>query len=73
MSQPVTHQVFILVTWDYAYDDDGKVKDAMNLVRAYSDRREAISIYKEAVAIRDAAYLYVTDEMGNFNIILELD
>jgi hypothetical protein len=64
---------FILVTWDYAYDDDGQVKDAMHLVRVYSDRREAIAIYKEAVAIRDAAYLYVTDEMGNWNIILELD
>jgi hypothetical protein len=67
------HQAFILVSWEYAYDDEGQVKDAMHLVRVYSDRSQAIAVYKDAVTMRDAAYLYVTDEMGNWNIILELD
>jgi hypothetical protein len=73
LESPVVHQVFILVTWDYEYTEDGQVKEATPLVRTYPDRSQAVGIYKDAVTIRDAAYLYVTDEMGNWNIILELD
>ena len=73
LEAPVAHHVYILVTWDYEYTEDGQVKDAHPLVRSYDTRRQAIGIYKDAVTMRDAAYLYVTDEMGNWNIILELD
>lgn len=73
LESPVVHQVYILVTWDYEYTEDGQVKDVDPLVRWYHTRSQAIEIYKDAVTIRDAAYLYVTDEMGNWNLILELD
>lgn len=69
----MTHNVYILVTWDEDRDLDGNVRDVLPMVRHYEDRGTAMEIYKDAVVIRDHAYLYVTDEMGNFNIILELD
>lgn len=54
--------IYVLVTFD----------QGMPLVRSYEDRREAMEIYREAVAIRDHAYLYEIDDSGGHNLILEL-
>lgn len=67
------HQVYILVTWDEDRDDEGNVRDVLPLVRSYEDKDDAMGAYRWAVTMRDHAYLYVTDEMGNWKIILELD
>lgn len=46
--------LWILVTWD----------EDMPLVRSYEDESDAIEALKDALPIRDKAYLYATDKFG---------
>jgi hypothetical protein len=67
--------IFILVTWDR--EDAAEIMasnkyGALPLIRNYSDRGEAMEIYRMAVNMHDSAYLYETDESGNIKLILEL-
>lgn len=56
--------IYILVTFD---------QGSFPLVRTYERREEAMEIYREAVVIRDHAYLYRIDDSGGHELILELD
>lgn len=57
------HKVYVLVTWD----------DDMPLVRSYEDEQDAAESYRYATEIRAAAFLYVTDESGRMDLILETE
>jgi hypothetical protein len=53
------NRIWILVTWT----------DGLPVTRNFHDGDKAISFYKHATQVRDAAYLYVTDESGRWEAV----
>lgn len=63
MSGQPPPRVWVVITWD----------DGMPLVRSYEDANDAAEVYRESTYMRDHAYLYVTDESGHMDLILEYE
>lgn len=62
-SAEVPPRLWVLITWD----------DGTPLVRTYEDDAEAAETYRDATIYRDHAYLYVTNESGHMDLILEYE
>lgn len=69
MSEPHA-KVYVLITWDRQTDHMGR-QILLPLVRTYEDGEEAAEVYGESRNHRDASYLYVTDDSGHMDLILE--
>lgn len=66
-------RVYVLVTWDEIRGDDGRVTDSLPIIRHYEDGGDASDSYAIARLHHDAAYLYVCDESGHMDPILETE
>lgn len=63
-------RVYLVISWDRQTDHEGKPL-ILTSVKQYEDAALAADVYRDETFYRGAVFLYVTDDSGHMELILE--